>query len=144
MRKMSDKMLMFCIEYVNNGGDHKDACRKAGYMETYVKTKSHLLLRRDDVKEKLQELRNQRSLNDTKGQIADQNEIMVFWSETMRSKFAKNSDRITASVNLGKAHGMFVENVNIDANIKKVDHVLTSKELEELAIELLTNEKGGE
>lgn len=140
MSKMAEKMLLFCIEFVNNGGDTKKACRDAGYKESYVKSKSHLLLRRDDVKAQLQKLRNQRSLNDVKGQIADSNEVMEFWTKTMRDNFAKKADRLSASVNIAKAQNMFVENVNIEGKIAKVTHVHTSEELEQLAIELLTKE----
>ena len=62
------------------------------------------MLTNDDIKKYIAELQVQ-SNND----IPDSNEIKKYWADIMRDDGKKDSVRMSASINLAKAQGMFRE-----------------------------------
>jgi phage terminase small subunit len=61
---MREKYRKFCIEYVNNGGNATRAFIACGYKNKSPRRGASVLLRRDDIREYINELRDQQFRND--------------------------------------------------------------------------------
>lgn len=101
---MNERMKAFCEYYCGEcAGNTVQAAKKAGYSESYATNMSYKLLKRQDVKDYIQEL-NEAIADD---RIADVKEIQEYWTGVMRNIAEKPSVRLNASIQLAKCKGMF-------------------------------------
>lgn len=109
-------------------GNVTEAALKAGYSESYAKDGIHKVIK-DNVgicryiEELRKEIRSPR--------IAEMTEVQEFWTETMRNKKAKMSDRLKASENIAKTNGAFLDKVEVKGEVK-TDNPLSGFTTEEL------------
>ena len=114
--QLDEKQLTF-IEYYTKGVPVKDAMRKAGYAESYIRQKHTNFLETRIIQLALIELQEDTQI----ATIQAQNEaIKQFWLNVMNNKDgrAKMSDRIKASENLARVNGLFVNKVEITGNVE--------------------------
>lgn len=115
---MTQKQENFCSEYIANGGNASAACRAAGYSERSAKVTGSRLLKRSDIREKIDNRLDE--IKSTK--IVDETAILEFLSDTMRGEIedivvtpggkkiaipCRVSDRLRACEMLCKVYGLF-------------------------------------
>lgn len=134
---LNERQRKFCDEYLKTGVAYSAAIN-AGYSETYARSDSHKLLANTRIRQYLDKRLTVLKDKD----VADQEEVLRFLTDSMRGKFkqeqvlivptgegrgqiekvylaAKLSDRLKAGELLGKVHGLFTERVeNINKNIE--------------------------
>lgn len=114
--QLDEKQLTF-IEYYTKGVPVKDAMKKAGYADSYIRQKHTNFLETRIIQLALIELQEDTQI----ATIQAQNEaIKQFWLNVMNNKDgrAKMSDRIKASENLARVNGLFVNKVEISGNVE--------------------------
>lgn len=109
-------------------GNVTEAALKAGYSESYAKDRIHKTIK-DNVgicryiEELRKEIRSPR--------IAEMTEVQEFWTDIMRDKKAKMSDRLKASENIAKTNGAFLDKVEVKGEVK-TDNPLSELTTDEL------------
>ncbi len=78
------KEMVFCVEYVSNGFNIYQAALKAGYSKNYAKSKSYLLMEKVGIKRLIRKLIKERNEKVFDSSIADEKEILEFWTQSMR------------------------------------------------------------
>ena len=81
---VSAKEMVFCVEYVSNGFNIYQAAIKAGYSKNYAKSKSYLLMEKVGIKRLIKKLIKERNEKIFDSSIADEKEILEYWTNTMR------------------------------------------------------------
>ena len=94
---MNVKQQKFCDYYLQSG-NATEAAKKAGYSERTARAIGAENLTKLDIQKYLAE-HAQRASN---ARIADANEVLEFWSNTMRNSELASKDRLKASELLGK------------------------------------------
>lgn len=117
-KKLSVKQQKFCHEFIINGNSTAAAI-KAGYSKVTARqigaenlTKPYI---QEYIKYLTKELENEL--------IADEKEILKFYTSIMRNREVEFKDRIKAADSLAKAKGMFISKVDLNANlnVKKLE-----------------------
>ena len=114
--QLDEKQLTF-LEYYTKGVPVKDAMKKAGYADSYIRQKHTNFLETRIIQLALIELQEDTQI----ATIQAQNEaIKQFWLNVMNNKDgrAKMSDRLKASENLARVNGLFVNKVEITGNVE--------------------------
>ena len=114
--QLDEKQLTF-LEYYTKGIPVKDAMKKAGYADSYIRQKHTNFLETRIIQLALIELQSDTQM----ATIQAQNEaIKQFWLNVMNNKDgrAKMSDRLKASENLARVNGLFVNKVEISGNVE--------------------------
>ena len=111
--KLTPRQVKFA-ELVASGMDERDATIEAGYDPEYVKQNCDKLRFNPRIQEMIEELQKVRSTD-----IADEEEIMMFWTGNMRNPRLSFAQRTENSRLLGKAKQMFVQKQEIDAKVKQ-------------------------
>ena len=114
--QLDEKQLCF-IEYYTRGVPVKEAMKKAGYADSYIRQKHTNFLETRIIQLALIELQSDSQVTTIKAQ----NEaIKQFWLNVMNNKDGrcKMSDRIKASENLARVNGLFVNKVEISGNVE--------------------------
>ena len=106
---MTNKMKMFCLEYLKdfNGAD---AARRAGYSKKTARTVASENLTKPDIKAEIEKLK--KILVNDKDKIILEN--IIFWQGIRNAKGSKDVDRLRASEHLGKYADMFTDHIVID------------------------------
>jgi len=78
------KEMLFCVEYVSNGFNIYQAAVKAGYSKNYAKSKSYLLMEKVGIRRLIKKLIKERNEKIFDSSIADEKEILEYWTNTMR------------------------------------------------------------
>lgn len=94
---MNVRQQKFCDYYLQTG-NATEAAKKAGYSERTARAIGAENLTKPDIQKYLAE-HTQRASN---ARIADANEVLEFWSTTMRDKSVAQKDRLKASELLGR------------------------------------------
>lgn len=94
---MNVRQQKFCDYYLQSG-NATEAAKKAGYSERTARAIGAENLTKPDIQKYLAE-HAQRASN---ARIADANEVLEFWSNTMRNSELASKDRLKASELLGK------------------------------------------
>ena len=94
---MNVRQQKFCDYYLQSG-IATEAAKKAGYSEKSAYSIGEENLKKPEIKKYLAE-HTQRASN---ARIADANEVLEFWSNTMRNSELASKDRLKASELLGK------------------------------------------
>ena len=94
---MNVRQQKFCDYYLQSG-NATEAAKKAGYSEKSAYSIGEENLKKPEIKKYLAE-HTQRASN---ARIADANEVLEFWSTTMRDKSVAQKDRLKASELLGR------------------------------------------
>ena len=94
---MNQRQQAFCDYYLQTG-NATEAAKKAGYSERTARAIGAENLTKPDIQKYLAE-HTQRASN---ARIADANEVLEFWSNTMRNSELASKDRLKASELLGK------------------------------------------
>nr|DAW35850.1 MAG TPA: Terminase small subunit [Caudoviricetes sp.] len=94
---MNVRQQKFCDYYLQSG-NATEAAKKAGYSEKTARAIGAENLTKLDIQKYLAE-HAQRASN---ARIADANEVLEFWSNTMRNSELASKDRLKASELLGK------------------------------------------
>ena len=114
--QLDEKQLTF-LEYYTKGIPVKEAMKKAGYADSYIRQKHTNFLETRINQLALNELQSDSQVTT----IKSQNEaIKQFWLNVMNNKDGrcKMSDRIKASENLARVNGLFVQKVEISGDIQ--------------------------
>jgi hypothetical protein len=101
-------------ELVAGGMDERDAVTGAGYDPNYIKQNLNRLKFNPRIQELIEELQTVRNTD-----IADEEEIMMFWTNNMRNPTLSFAQRTENSRLLGKSKQMFVQRQEIDAKVKQ-------------------------
>ena len=119
----------FC-EYYVACKNATEAALKAGYSEKTARSIGSENLTKPDIKKYIDEL-NQEIRSP---RIAEMTEVQEFWTETMRNKKAKMSDRLKASENIAKTNGAFLDKVEVKGEVKTNNPFsgLTTEELKKV------------
>ena len=103
MAGITAKQVMFANEFIKTGNAEASA-KKAGYNARGNTTKLlHNTTIATYIKDKNKKLE--------KSTIADMEEIKQFWSDMVRDKEIKPTDRLKASELIGKTNGAFIDKV---------------------------------
>ena len=94
---MNVRQQKFCDYYLESC---TDAAKKAGYSERTAYSIGEENLKKPEIKKYLTE----HGKKAHKERIASANEVLEFWSETMRDEKQTRKDRLRASENLGKRY----------------------------------------
>ena len=113
IRIMTEKMELFCLEYMKDFNATQAALR-AGYSKRTARSIGSENLAKPDIKERIDELKQE--LISDKDKIILEN--LLFWQKMRDSSKEKSSDRIKASENLGRYVAMFKDRIDIDAYLK--------------------------
>ena len=114
--QLDEKQLTF-LEYYTKGIPVKDAMKKAGYADSYIRQKHTNFLETRIIQLALIELQEDTQI----ATIQAQNDaIKQFWLNVMNNKDGrcKMSDRIRASENLARVNGLFIQKVEISGNVE--------------------------
>lgn len=122
----------FC-EYYVACKNATEAALKAGYSEKTARSIRSENLTKPDIKKYIDEL-NQEIRSP---RIAEMTEVQEFWTETMRNKKAKMSDRLKASENIAKTNGAFLDKVEVKGEVKTNNPFsgLTTEELKKVVFD---------
>ena len=103
-KELSEKQKAFCEYYCGEcKGNTAKAALNAGYSKSYAYAKAYKLLEKVEIQQYIQQLNDEvRS-----PRIASIEEIQEYWTSVMRDEEQKQSDRMNASIQLGKCKGMF-------------------------------------
>ncbi len=101
---MNARKERFCLEYASSGNATKAAIA-AGYSPKTARSQGQRLLTNADVKSRIEEL--QREIRREK--IADITAIQTFWTEVLKDRYAKTTDRLKASELLARSMGAFLK-----------------------------------
>lgn len=106
---MTNKMKMFCLEYLKdfNGAE---AARRAGYSKKTARNIANENLTKPDIIATIDKLK--RELVNDKDKIILEN--IIFWQNIRNAKNSKDVDRLRASEHLGKYADMFTDRIVID------------------------------
>lgn len=96
---MNVRQQKFCDYYLQSC-NATDAAKKAGYSERTAYSIGEENLKKPEIKKYLAEHGEKAH----KERIASANEVLEFWSETMRDEKQTRKDRLRASENLGKRY----------------------------------------
>lgn len=116
--ELTEMQKIFCANYIMTGNAY-DSAIKAGYSESFAKTKAGQLAKQPKIEAYMKGLREERTeaLTDA---IASVDEILIFLSDTMRGKTgAKPSERLKSAELLGKTYSMFTDKV-LQTEVKQV------------------------
>ena len=104
--KLTEKQKRF-IDYYIQTGNATESCRLAGYKGNNLDRIGHENLRKLEnyIKPRIESLDNSRAL--------ELEEILEFWSDSIRDETIKTSDRLRASELLAKSKGAFIEKVEV-------------------------------
>ena len=106
---MTNKMKMFCLEYMKdfNGAE---AARRAGYSKKTARTVASENLTKPDIKAEIEKLK--KILVNDKDKIILEN--IIFWQTIRNDVKSKDVDRLRASEHLGRYAAMFTETIVIE------------------------------
>lgn len=96
---MSPKMQAFCDAYLANGGNATQAAITAGYSATTAGAQGSRLLKNVDIKNYL-EGKQEKRVKEAKGRIAGADEVLAFFTATMRNAKHGIKDRLKAASEL--------------------------------------------
>ena len=116
--ELTEMQKIFCANYIMTGNAYESAI-KAGYSESFAKTKAGQLAKQPKIEAYMKGLREERTeaLTDA---IASVDEILIFLSDTMRGlNGAKPSERLKSAELLGKSYSMFTDKV-LQTEVKQV------------------------
>ena len=109
-------------------GNVTEAALKAGYSESYAKDGIHKAIKKNvGICRYIEELRKEIK----SPRIAEMTEVQEFWTDIMRDKKAKVSDRLKASENIAKTNGAFLDKVEVKGEVK-TDNPLSGLTTDEL------------
>ncbi len=121
-KPLTKQQEMFCRAMVVPG-----ATQTTAYIEAYGNTKTARvqgckLMRNPAILERIEELREEAKQRIAEA-VAKREEIAEFFTKIMRGEttYDKTSDRIKAAELLGKYQNMFVEKVDVNANMLDVN-----------------------
>ncbi len=114
---MNEKQKRFAEYYAQNP-NATAAAIAAGYSERTARSQGQRLLTNADIKNYIADLQEIAFSS----RIASISEVKAFWSDTMRNKEEKQSDRIRASHLLAKSAGVFFPKT-IDSDINNVSGI---------------------
>lgn len=116
-------------EYYAASGNATQSALKAGYSETYAKTRTHLLLKNVEICRYIKELTS--NIQDKR--IADMQEVQQMWTSILRDAEEKTADRLKASEYIAKVNGAFLDKVEVKADVQtNAVQKLTTEELKKL------------
>ena len=103
--KIKPQLKLLVLNYLGKcAGNIKQSAIEAGYSENYANKQAYKLLQREDVKQYMEYIR---SINSEQLNIATVQDVQRFWTDMMNDDCVQPKDRLRASENLAKAHGMF-------------------------------------
>ena len=128
--KLNLKQQRFCEYYVACGNVY-EAGLKAGYSDFYSNKRLHTQMKQEHYQNYIKELT--KPLQDKR--IADIQEIRQFWTDVVRNEDEDMKDRLKASEYIAKTNGAFIDKIDVNANVKKINPLdgLTTEELKRLA-----------
>jgi phage terminase small subunit len=103
-RRLTSMQEKFVREFAK-GKSATQACKDAGYSETYANREASQLLGKPQIREAIDKL-NQKLASPA---IADVKERREFWTTTLRNCDVPWKDRLRASELLGKSEGDFID-----------------------------------
>lgn len=106
---MTDKMKMFCLEYLKDF-NATAAAKRAGYSKKTAEVMGYENLRKPQIKETIEKLKKE--LVNDKDKIILEN--IIFWQKMRDATKSKDVDRLRASEHLGKYAAMFTETIVIE------------------------------
>ena len=109
MSDMTDKMKMFCLEYLKDFNATQAAIR-SGYSKKTAEIIGFENLRKPKIAETIDKLKKE-LIND-KGKIVLEN--IIFWQTMRNAPGSKDVDRLRASEHLGKYADMFTDHVVLE------------------------------
>ena len=113
MDKLSEKMKQFCIEYLKDFNGTQAAIR-AGYSQNTAQQISSENLLKPVIKAEIE--------NQMKIVLGDRNKIIyenvLYWRDLRNNPESKEADKLKASEYLGKYGGMFIDKIDLHANIE--------------------------
>lgn len=127
--KLTLKQKKFCEYYVASGNATQSAI-KAGYSQKTAEMISSENLRKPYIIEYIKDL----TKPSEDKRIADMQEIRQFWTNVVRNEEEDMKDRLKASEYIAKTNGAFIDKVDVNANVKKINPLdgLTTEELKRL------------
>lgn len=103
--KIKPQLKLFAINYVGVcAGNAEKSALAANYSKSYARGNAHKLVARKDVKEYIAYLNSNK---DNVKDIMELLDIQEFWTEVIKGKENKMSDRLRASEDLAKSKGAF-------------------------------------
>lgn len=110
---MNERQKRFC-EYYARSPNATEAALEAGYSQRTARSIGQRLLTFVDIQEYLKELQAE-----AEGErIASMDEVKRFWTQTMRDDTEPVKNRLRASELLAKAGGVFLQKVEVSAEIE--------------------------
>lgn len=104
--KIKPQLQLFAINYSGKcAGNAERSAIEAGYSKSYARGNAHKLVARKDVQEYI------KYLNSKENHVRDIMELLdiqEFWTECIKNKNYRTSDRIRASELLAKSKGAFL------------------------------------
>ena len=128
--KLNARQKAFCEYYVASG-NATDAAKKAGYSETYSKTRTNVLLRNVEVCRYVKELQKKVQTS----RIMTAVERREFLTEFIKSGNKKGADVLKAIDILNKMDGEYTEKLQLSGEVRTKNPFteLTTEELRALA-----------
>lgn len=116
--ELTEMQKIFCANYIMTGNAYESAI-KAGYSESFAKTKAGQLAKQPKIEAYMKGLMEERTdaLQDS---IASVDEILIFLSDSMRGKNGnKPSERLKSAELLGRYYSLFTDKV-VSTEVKQV------------------------
>lgn len=103
--KLKAQLKLVALNYIGKCcGNAEKSVIEAGYSKKYARGNANKIVARKDVQEYIAWLRQNSS---NQRDIMELNDLQEFWSNVVRDKYVKMSDRLRASELLGKSKGAF-------------------------------------
>ncbi|WP_424765704.1 terminase small subunit [Paenibacillus sp. sgz302251] len=112
--KLPEKQEVFIYEYFKNGFNATQAAIAAGYKEKTAYSSGNGLLKKTKVKEAIEAIKEEIR----KGYEGDISLVIMGLRETIRNPKLKITDKLKASELLGRYHGMFTDNLNLNGKME--------------------------
>ncbi|ALF16961.1 Phage Terminase Small Subunit [Fusobacterium vincentii ATCC 49256] len=126
--KLNPRQKAFCEYYVASG-NATDAAIKAGYSETYSKTRTNILLQNVEICRYVNELQEKAKSS----RIMTAIERKEFLTSMIKDGAVKDTDRLKALDILNKMDGEYTQKVEVNGNINSNPFSnLTTDELKEI------------
>lgn len=102
---LKPQLKLVALNYIGKCcGNAEKSVIEAGYSKKYARGNAHKIVARKDVQEYIKWLREN---SNCVRNIMELNDLQEFWSNVVRDKYSKMSDRLRASELLGKSKGAF-------------------------------------
>ena len=127
---MTDKMKLFCLEYMKDFNATQAAIR-AGYKKKTAYSIGNENLKKPEIKKTLDKLKTE--LVNGKDKIILDN--IIFWKSVRDDPKSKTNDKLKASEYLGKYAAMFTEKIDLTGNLQH--EILEPVSLDDLESQIL-------